>query len=362
MTPDSTLPGSPSRTDRLSSLIREQARACEQLGSPMYEQLLGRVADDVDSAGVFRDVLRGHEDDPGPSALALRVVGSLHYLVLDGLAPRLAPFYPSVGGHWDLEAAWPMVVQAVVEHRAAVRARLDQAPQTNEVGRSVALMGGLLHVVDRVRLPVRLLELGSSAGLNLRADQFFYGSDSRSAYGPADSPVRFDPAWTGRPVPMSDGGVRIVERLGCDVSPLDPTTADGELLLLSYIWPDMLERIERLRGAIELARAVPAVLRSQDARSFVDTITLAPDHVTVLWHSVMWQYLTTEDKQAVTDRIESLGRSAVTRRPFAHLFLEPQRRTPESEHEFLVVLQVWPGGDRRILGSARPHGPPAVWD
>jgi len=45
-----------------------------------------------------------------------------------------------------------------------------------------------------------------------------------------------------------------------------------------------------------------------------------------------------------------------------HLFLEPTRRTPEDETEFLVVLTAWPGGERRILGHAAPHGLPVTWE
>ena len=52
---------------RTARLFRDQAGACERLGSPMYAELLGRLADDLEAGGVTRTVLTGHEDDPGPS-------------------------------------------------------------------------------------------------------------------------------------------------------------------------------------------------------------------------------------------------------------------------------------------------------
>jgi hypothetical protein len=42
------------------------------------------------------------------------------------------------------------------------------------VGRSAALIGALLILVQRFPLPVRLFEIGASAGLNLRADHYLY--------------------------------------------------------------------------------------------------------------------------------------------------------------------------------------------
>jgi hypothetical protein len=50
------------------STFRTQGEACARLGSPMYADLLGRIAADIEGGGVSADVLAGHEHDPGPSA------------------------------------------------------------------------------------------------------------------------------------------------------------------------------------------------------------------------------------------------------------------------------------------------------
>ena len=44
------------------------------------------------------------------------------------------------------------------------------------------------------------------------------------------------------------------------------------------------------------------------------------------------------------------------------VLLEPTRRTPGSEHDFLVVLTEWPTGERRILGASVGHGIPTTWE
>ncbi len=338
-------------TVRQVELFRAQAQACARLGSPMSADLLTRAADDLASGGVVADVLAGHEAGPGPSALALRLLGSVHRLVLGRRAGGLATYYPSVGGTWacagDSGDGWAAFRTLLGERPDAVREWLERPPQTNEVGRAAALMGGLCSIDPALRAPVRLFEIGSSGGLNLLVDRFDYSAQTG--------------AWRGRPLtPWPD--LRIVERRGSDVLPVDPTTTQGRLTLTAYVWPDQRERLERLRAALAIAQEVPVDVRSQDAASFVETVEVSPGALTVLWHSVMWQYLAPPEQEAVRGRISAIGAKATLDAPFAHLFLEPTRRSPQSEHEFLVVLQTWPTGARWVLGTSVAHGIPTTWE
>ena len=340
--------------------IRWQAGSCLELGSPLYARLLDHVADDVRDGGPCADVLAGHEQDPGPSALALRLMGAVHRLVLEGRVAELASFYPSVGGSADGDKAWPVFRDVVRAHNDELRRLLDQPPQTNEVGRAASLIGGLQHVVDRWPGPVRLFEIGASAGLNLRADRFRVQLSDGSGAGPVDSPVVLVDPWRGPRPP--DLPLRVVERRGCDTSPLDPTTEDGRLRLTSYVWPDQRARLERLRGALQIASQVPASVVPQSARDFVADLQIVPGMTTVVWHSIMWQYLDVQEASDVEARLEDLGDTADGDARLAHLALEPRRRTPSSDHEVLVMLRMWPDGGERILGSAAPHGIPTTWE
>jgi hypothetical protein len=344
---------------RLLWSIRVQGQVCAGLGSPMYGDLLQRVAADIEAGGVFAAILSGHEEDSGRLALPLRLLGGLHRLVLDGRAAALRRWYPSAGGRWDDAAAWPDIALAASEHAGHLRAALDQPPQTNEVGRSAALIGGLLNLVYQFGLPIRLFEIGCSAGLNLRADHYRYRYPG-GEWGPADSPVTVGDAWRGQLPPAAT--LQIVERQGYDIAPLDATSRDGELTLLSYVWPDQPARLDRLRGAISIARRVPAPLHRCNAIDAVAGLGVADGALTVLWHSIMWQYLSASEQEAVLAEIEALGRGATADSPFAHLTLEPHRRTPDSPVEFVVRARSWPGGDHRLLAACSPHGPPVTWE
>lgn len=339
--------------------IRTQAGACAQLGSPLYAELMDRVAGDAAAGGAVAEVLAAHERDSGPSALALRLFGSVHRIVLEGRAPELGRYYPSVGGRGEPDGAWRAFVDVLERHQEELSDRLEQPPQTNEVGRSAALLGGLLHIAAWTPHPIRLHEVGASAGLNLRADHFRYDSDGGS-WGAAASPVRIADAWRGALPPVTVHP-RIVERRGADLDPIDPATEDGRLRLMSYVWPDQMIRMGRLRSALALAARVPAELVTASAGEYVATLDVRPGRCTVLWHSVMWQYLDASEQAAVQAETDRIAAHASDAAPFALLALEPRRRAGRSGHPFTVTLRIWPGGQERVLGEAAPHGPPVTW-
>jgi hypothetical protein len=132
------------------------------------------------------------------------------------------------------------------------------------------------------------------------------------------------------------------------------------------VWPDQQGRLDRLRGALEVAARVPAVVRRQRAADLIAALQVRPGHCTVLWHSVMWQYVGLTEQVVVSEHIERLGGQARADAPFVHLWLEPGRRTPDADDEFLVRAQQWPeSGDADggvVLGTSGAHGPPVTWE
>ena len=340
--------------------LRRQAVACQHLGSPLYAGLLDHAADDLLAGGPAAEVLAGHLTDPWRSALGLRMLGGVHALVLTGQAPGLSCYYASAGGTADpgpgCGRAWGALRQVLAAHRDAIRSWLNRPPQTNEVGRSAALIGGLRHVTAEAALPVRLVEIGASAGLNLRADRFCVAGDA-GRYGDPSSPVVLAGAWQGQPPP--DVPVEVAARTGGDRAPVDPVTPEGRLTLAAYVWPDQRDRLQRLRGALTVAAQFPADLREEAAPDTLWRTTLADGSWTVLWHSIVRQYLDDAQRAAVAERTAELGAAATPSARFAWLALEPHRRTADGE--CLVTLATWPGGEQRVLGTAPPHGLPVTW-
>ncbi|MBW8480986.1 DUF2332 domain-containing protein [Actinomadura parmotrematis] len=332
-----------------SALLREQARACAVLGSPLYAELLDRAADDAEICALL--------DGADLSVPALRLLGTVHRIVLEGRAPGLAAHYPTAGGAAGPAGAWPAFRATALAHADEVRAGLAVAPQTNEVGRAAALTAGLLETARLTGLPVRLLEIGASAGLNLRADRFRYTFPGGS-HGPADSPVVLAGAWRGPALPPVDAPLEIAERSGCDLAPVDPA---DRVTLLSYVWPDQAERVARLDAARAVALEVPAEVVRAGAAEFLRGLEPRAGAVTVVWHSVMWQYLPAAERAGVAEAVAGAAALAARDASVAHLAFEPADET-DAQVPPVLSLRLWPHAPaRRVLADAPPHGLPTAW-
>ena len=335
--------------------VRLQAGYCRGAGSPLTADVLDAAADDLVAGGPVADLLRPLADDPPGSVPALRLAGALHRLVLERRAPELALHYPSVGG--TPGDVGPAAIRTVREHLDELRELVRRPVQTNEVGRSSALLGVLVGIQQRTRLPIRLLELGASGGLNLLVDRYAHEVADGVVLGDPASPVRLERPWQGKhPAYVTP---QVVERRGCDPRPLDPTSTADRLTLTSYVWADQVHRFERLRAALQVAAQDPPVVERSGAAAFLERELADPRQgvVTVVWHSVVRQYVAPAEREAMDALLERAGRRATRDAPLAHVDLEPEKGEPR----FLLSLRGWPGGRRRVLAECQGHGPPVVW-
>jgi hypothetical protein len=327
---------------------------------PFYARLCDEFVSDIERGGAVWECLEPYATEPFEKAYVLRLIGALHRMALSGEAPDLATHFPSTGGDGDAHATYRVVRATLADPPALITDMIRRPPQTNEVGRSIALASGLLVIADAVRMPIRLLEIGSSAGLNLRLDLYWYEQDGNS-WGNPDSAVRFVDTWDGGAPPFSADPV-IADRRGCDRDPIDATDPDGALTLLCYVWPEPQSRFVLARSAIEQAADMPVAIDREDAdvwlpRQLTDR---EPGVVTVVMHSVMWQYLTADARAACTSALEAAGAAATPETPIAWLRLEPN---PETYFPGELRVRIWQGPSERddLLAYSGFHGGPLAW-
>lgn len=339
----------------IPELCRFQAEWCERLGSPLYAHLLRRSADDFDESGPLRELLAPHEHDSRGSALGLRMMGAVHRIALEGQVPQLARFYPSCGGTVALEPAWQAFRNTIAEQMACLRQLVLRPVQTNEIGRCGPLLGGFLLIAHRTHLPLRLLEIGASAGLNLQWDQYRYTWPG-GAWGNPSSPIVLQDVFTpdGTP-PLID--VTVAERRGCDPDPLDLSLPESRLTLRSFVWADQLERMRNLEQAMDVASRSHLRVERAGAAEWLKSRLAEPASrmTTVLFHSIVWQYISRQERKDLLDLIQQAGSQASADAPFAWLRMEPGENNAE------VKLSIFPGFEDRLIATAGYHRPQTHW-
>lgn len=337
--------------------LRDQARSCQAMGSPLYAHLLDAAADDCAAGGPTWAVLRDHAAPGRGDALALRLMAAVHRVVLERQAPRLALHYPSVGGTGVTTGAWA-AFRATLEDLADRITMLVALPcQTNEVGRSAGLAVGFVEVMRRTGLPVRLLEVGASAGLNLRCDHFLIGGGGRMLGNP-DSAVDLSTHWRVPP-PWCPDRLQVVDRRGCDRAPVDPTTPEGRLALTAAVWADQTDRHARLRGALRIAAQVPVAVDRTPLGEWTRErlATRTPGAAAVVYHSVVEEYLDGATRSRFVAALEAAGARATRDAPLAWVRVEPVSRLRHHS----VRLTLWPGGVSRTLARCGAHGTGVEW-
>jgi hypothetical protein len=375
----------------LADHFRGFAAVVERDGGTTYTAICRAIADDDDLLSIL-DGAPLHQRRP------LLLLAAVHDLLLSGTEHPLAAYYdtvaavrgapgttggtPPAGGVAAAFADFCRVHRAELERLVATR-----TTQTNEVGRCTALLPGLCVVASQYgwREPLALLDLGTSAGLNLLFDD--YGYTYRAAAGGAVRTAGARRAAVALECSARDDLTHlpelrlpvVTERVGLDLSPVDPFSDEEARWLLACQWPDNPARFGRLRAALANVRAAahPPRLERGDMLTDLGRIaaTMGGDGPLVVFHSWVAAYLTEAQQTALAHEVAALGGG----RPVHHLYCEspfetPGLPTPPSpvprEGPDLATALVHVGPDRAPvrLADMHPHGywirwwpaPPAV--
>jgi hypothetical protein len=337
--------------------LRKQAETCAAMNAPICSELLARSADDLAAGGFMARLLDDWNGHPVLDNISMRLLGAVHYLALRGDAPALAACFPTTGGRYESARAWSALRSAFTEHEARVRARLGEPVQTNEVRRCCALLGGFIEIARAHPWPMRLLEIGASAGLNQCFEQYRYQLGTQS-FGSADAPLALDCEWRGKPLDTDATSLRVASRKGCDIAPIDLRDPQQRIRLESFFWPDQPERLARLRAACQCAlRAGVAIERANAGDWLAREIPRpAARETRVLFHSVMWLYVSEAERKRVQALMDEEGARATDESPLAWLRMEG----PNFDY-CEIRLRSWPGGEDRLLGRCHYHGAWVEW-
>jgi hypothetical protein len=327
------------------------AQGAARDGAVTYDVICRGIADDPDIHALMREV-------PVTQRRPNLLLAAVHFLLLRGARHPLAAHYNTVrsllqadtalegeSALSDSEDAPGTPGDDVVDdfkdfcltHRTQLLELIAvRNTQTNEVARCTALLPAFDVIASRSPevQPLSLLDLGTSAGLNLLVDSYAYTYRSREdgtsrEVGRTGSPVHLECIVRSDINSLPHLFIPpIVGRTGIDAAPIDPTSDDEADWLLACVWPDNLHRFARLRGALAVARSSPhrpVVHRADIVDDLVAVAeTIAEDGPLVIFHSWVAAYLSPERQGQLVEVVREVART----RPVHYLYAESPVETP----------------------------------
>lgn len=339
----------------------EQAGWCHLLGSPFTAGLLELMGQDYEAGGIVARLLHDYTGHPRKDALGLRLTGCLHYAALTGLDTQLADVYPANNPGVQFDAVWGLCEAFLMQNEAFVGSFMQSAPQTNETRRSIALLPAFIAASQQFPgLPLHMVELGASAGLNTNWDKFSYQASSWQRAGTSHVNITTD--WRAPALEKPDHPITVASKTACDLNPLNIHDAEAVNRIRCYVWPDQEERLSRLNAAMALAQAEGTDVTKASADEFLDTVidkwnaSSVPGHL-VIYHSVFLQYPPRPIIEGIINRIEAAGAKASAERPVSWVSYEPSVMFDKSrpQGEMSTRLQSWPSGETRVLLRSNGH-------
>ncbi len=312
-------------------------------GSPLYAHLVEVIADDEELMRVL------HRIEHLPQVNLL--LGSIHFLLLRDPAATLAGWYGSLVEDPKPASEVDSVFRSFLfEHEdQIVELANSHYTQTNECRRCIALLPAVMSAgFDRFHL----IEVGASAGLNLAMDRYRYEfGDLR--WGPA-SRVVLEGEWRGRRVALRD--IEVLSRTGLDLSPILPGDVDAQQWLDALIWPEQMERRDRLRAALSMVPTLGLEMVAGDAlETLPDALERLPaGEPAVVINAFTFGQLTPEGRE----RVEAICDAERESRRVYRVSLELLANADE-----WARVSVANQGPLVQIGQAHPHGEwVELWD
>lgn len=265
-------------------------------------------------------------------------------MLRDGAGP-LGGYYPNFTAEPRDSADLSTVFEAfVLDHESElIEIGRTRYTQTNECRRCVALLPGIwLTPAERFHL----VDLGTSAGLNLLLDRYRYRW-GETTWGPTASAVSLETNMRG--VDVRTRPLEVVSRTGLDLNPVDPSDPEDRRWLEALVWPEHEERRVRLRAALEMAAAQGPRVVAGDAHTILRAVLrdLPEGEPVVVINSFVLNQMGQESRLQLGTIIDEGRRRA----PIYRVSMEWLDRRADG-----ADLAVDVGSGLQPVGKGHPHG------
>ena len=339
-------------SDRLNHLRRAFRRfarvEARDLESPMYEELAHAISRDDD---LLEIAAQTKAYQPPPNML----FAAVQFLLLSGEEHALSSHYPIIAGEARVgTSAIADFRDFCIGHREAVIEIIrSRRTQTNVVRRCTCLLPAFSIVSQESGLPLALIDIGASAGLNLNFDRYYYRYQSHGNkvvnWGSERSRIHLEAELNGSSsFPSLAPIISVASRNGIDLNPVDLTNPDQLLWLRSLIWPEHVERHQQLIDAASEFNNSDICMHAGDATEVLPGLmaSIPVEHALVVYSTIALYQFPNKSRERLS---QALTRGSENR-PVWQIALEGSQPT--------LSLTRYRNGvsDTEILADASPHG------
>ncbi|WP_036781503.1 DUF2332 domain-containing protein [Pontibacillus chungwhensis] len=273
--------------------------------SPLYAHLSRQVSQDE---RVLELASHASEGQPVPNLL----FGAVHYLLFKGKEHELKHFYPSIVENPNpVENVYPLFHQFCSEnHQAIIEILKGRRVQTNEVRRCAYLYPVFCEIYKRAATPLSIIEIGTSAGLQLLFDEYAYSYGDGEWVGSEDAKVHLTAEVRDGSKPfVFKTSPPVVSKVGIDVNLSDITKEDERLWLKALIWPEHEERRRLFEGAAQqLNENPPPMIEGDGITLITEKARMAPlNSALCIYHTHVANQLPETKKAELLKRIREIG-------------------------------------------------------
>lgn len=239
---------------------------CEN-SSKLYETLSYEISEDSDLLELACFI---PEDQPIPNLF----FAAVQYLLMD-TQDDLKRYYVSfTESPLLVQDAFPYFKKYVLSNEEALKQLFrSKLVQTNEVRRCAYLYPMFADIYEKHRMPLALIEIGASAGLQLGIEQYRYIYNDKLVVGNLNSSLTIHAQNRGKELPRSIKEIPVVEtRIGVDLNPIDLQNKEELKWLQALIWPEHQERKNLLNQSASIIKNLDIQLIRGDAVEQIEEI------------------------------------------------------------------------------------------
>ncbi|MFJ7738687.1 DUF2332 domain-containing protein [Lysinibacillus sp. NPDC097287] len=275
--------------------------------SVLYEHFALEISKDNELLDLCTNARKGQ---PVPNLL----FGAVHFLLLKGSEHILKEFYPSLVSNPKppSESYEYFKDFCLLNIKEIIQILQTKLVQTNEVRRCAYLYPVFSFIYEKTKKPLALIEIGTSAGLQLLWDKYSYTINNKDLVGNLDSTLQISTVCIGDELPfLKPTSPPVSTRIGIDLNIVDLTNEEELLWLKALIWPEHKERLILLEQAANYVIDASIQFVEGDGVALLNTFVdkIAMDQTICIYHTHVANQMPIETRKSLLDIIESIGKN-----------------------------------------------------